>query len=109
MIVDRVHGAPMGGRLLHLKSEYSFRCQPNEDELGKRLGTEGSTSIAVGTLQIQVDVSSRQLLFIWGYHPNLAWQPAELAIPAAEPGRLEIPEGVRLESGVAYPLAGIGE
>ncbi|MEU8515052.1 hypothetical protein AB0C76_26180 [Kitasatospora sp. NPDC048722] len=109
MIVDRAHGAPMGGQLLYSKSEYSFRYRPDEDELGRRIGTEGSTSIAVGTLQIQVDVSSRQLLFVWGYHPNPAWQPAELAMPAADPGRLEVPEGIRLESGVAYRLAGIGE
>ncbi|GAO08261.1 putative glycosyltransferase [Streptomyces lydicamycinicus] len=47
--------------------------------LSERLDSEGITSVLIGALQLEVDVESRDVLFAWGYFPNVRGKVAEFS------------------------------
>ncbi|MFE9575095.1 hypothetical protein ACFYO1_01805 [Nocardia sp. NPDC006044] len=67
---------------LYLESEYSFNVTPTAVQSG--FGRLGFTSIALGTLQLEVDIATRRILHLWGLCPRQRWKPAELGYPGAE-------------------------
>jgi len=65
-------------------------------------GQDDLTSIAVGTLQLEIAVQTRALLYAWGYFPNTAWVRRPLAPPEMKRGSVSLrPPLPTLSRGVA--------
>ncbi|MGA5564743.1 hypothetical protein ACPCUV_26745 [Streptomyces platensis] len=62
----------------------------------------------IGTLQLEVDVESRDVLFAWGYFPNVRGSAAELGAPNCFPGRVSISSVHSFHSGVSLEVPGKG-
>lgn len=107
---EAVAGHPLGGRLLFSESEHSFRFEPDSVvDLSDRTGNAGLTSASIGTLQLELDVGSAEVLFVWGYHPRVQWSqgPVEPGAPSAGAVRLASPSG--LVRGESLDIASVGE
>lgn len=106
----RPSDSELHGRLFYSDAEYSFRFQLDEiDDLGRALGNGGVASLSIGTLQIDVAIQTRRLLFVWGYHPRVAWKWGIAQPGVVSPGRVEAPADFDLVEGGGYPLARVGE
>ncbi|MFI2238383.1 hypothetical protein [Streptomyces chrestomyceticus] len=89
MILLQESGTALSGRLVYAESEYSFRYDvADRADMTGRVGPEGVASLSIGTLQVEVGVATRQLLFVWGLHPRQNWTTTPLGTPDARPGRL---------------------
>ncbi|MFF7146410.1 hypothetical protein ACFZB5_35515 [Streptomyces nodosus] len=102
-------GSPLEGVLTYDESEYgfSFSAQSRES-LSARLGSEGVTSVLIGTLQLEVDIESQEVLFAWGYFPNVRGEVAELGAPNFTPGRVFISSRHSFQPGVSLEIPGKG-
>ncbi|MFF0361514.1 MULTISPECIES: hypothetical protein [Streptomyces] len=102
-------GPPLEGVLAYDESEYGFSFSAQSgDSLSERLGSEGVASVLVGTLQLEVDIESREVLFAWGYFPNVRGFVAELSAPQFTPGRVFISSDHSFEPGVSFEVPGDG-
>ncbi|MFH8659878.1 hypothetical protein [Streptomyces afghaniensis] len=100
-------GYPLEGVLTYDESEYGFSFSAQSgDSLSGRLGSEGVASVLVGTLQLEVDIESREVLFAWGYFPNVRGVVAELSAPQFIPGRVFISSDHSFEPGVSFEVPG---
>jgi hypothetical protein len=98
--------SPLDGELLYRQAEYSidFKVASNE-LLAERVGGAGNTSLAFTTLQIEVGIERRELLYPWGLFPNTRWQIGHLSLPVFQNGRVRvISEGIELQSGVSISI-----
>lgn len=63
------------GKQIYQKDEYSFDFIPNDQNVLRELaGTMGTTSLSIGTLQIEIGIEHKNLLYVWGYHPWFNWK-----------------------------------
>lgn len=107
---DSEEGSPLEGVLKYSAEDYSLRFELNPlRDRPARLGVSGLASIMIGTLQLEVDIESRLLLFAWGLHPKTLWIDGSGAPHDAHPGRVKVGKGVRLQEGVAIPMSRVGE
>ncbi|MEU7153980.1 hypothetical protein AB0B79_41475 [Streptomyces sp. NPDC039022] len=91
MILLQGSGTALSGRLLYSESEYSFRyIVADRADMTGRVGPDGVASLSIGTLQVEVGATTRQLLFVWGLHPRQNWITSPLGTPDARPGRLTV-------------------
>lgn len=101
---------PLEGLLRYVAAEYSFAFEvASPADLHRRLGHGGVTSLSVGTLQLEVAIEPRLLLFAWGLHPREAWLLRAVGRPNATNGAVRLDGDTPLERGVAVPLAAVGE
>ena len=69
------------GQLIYNSEEYSFDFRPRSNqELSNRVGNEGTTSITIDTLQIEVDIESGLALYVFGYYPYKIWHLEKLPL-----------------------------
>ncbi|WP_406316318.1 hypothetical protein OHA77_04465 [Streptosporangium sp. NBC_01639] len=102
-------GSPLEGVLVYDESEYGFSFSAQSAEsLSERLGSEGVTSVLIGTLQLEVTIESREVLFAWGYFPNVRVEVAELGAPDCFPGRVFISLDHSFQPGVSLEVPGKG-
>lgn len=100
-------GSPLEGVLTYDESEYGFSFSAQSGEsLSERLGSKGVASVLIGTLQLEVDIESREVLFAWGYFPNVRGVVAELIAPQFNPGRVFISSDHSFEPGVSFEVPG---
>ncbi|MEV7339462.1 hypothetical protein [Streptomyces sp. NPDC093544] len=100
-------GPPLEGVLTYDESEYGFSfTAQNGESLTARLGSAGVTSVVIDTLQLEVDIESREVLFAWGYFPNVRGVVSELNAPQFTPGRVFISSDHSFESGVSLDVPG---
>ncbi|MGA9345558.1 MAG: hypothetical protein WBV37_10700 [Nocardioidaceae bacterium] len=93
-----------------MATEYSFAFDvASPADLHERLGHSGVTSLSVGTLQLEVAIESRLLLFAWGLHPREAWSCRAIGRPEATSGAVRVEGDIPLKRGVTVPLAAVGE
>ena len=93
---------PLDGFLVFTESDHAFGFQPGSPMVLRELiGNAGVTSLSIETLQIEVAVASRVVLFVWGLHPRARWQTGTLERPSARPGLLRLEDPVRLEAGAS--------
>ena len=86
-------------------SEHSFDFIPKSNILLRNIET---TSLSLGTLQIEVSISSKRLLYVWGYHPLAKWTRAKLASVTFVDGEVFFLTTDQLEKGVSLDVdAGI--
>lgn len=102
-------GAPLDGTLVYSDSEYSFRFEVSSSaELASRLGSLGRTSLEVGTLQLELDVATGAMLFVWGLHPRARWVDGACSPDRATPGIVRARSDPQLEAGVTIAIAEVG-
>jgi hypothetical protein len=102
-------GEPLRGRLSYVTGEHSFRFDASDPEaLSERAGDEGVTSLAVGTLQLEVGVASRRALYVWGLHPRARWTDAAIGTPAFRAAVVLVAPGHELIAGVSLSVAPVG-
>ncbi|MEU5637120.1 hypothetical protein ACH47C_41020 [Streptomyces rishiriensis] len=100
-------GSPLEGVLTYDQSEYGFSFSAQSgNSLSERLGSEGVASILIGTLQLEVDIESQEVLFAWGYFPNVRGEVSELGSPEFTPGRVFITSTHSFEPGVSFEVPG---
>ncbi|MCW1100057.1 hypothetical protein OJ963_40415 [Streptomyces sp. RS2] len=103
------YGSPLEGLLTYDDSEYGFSFNAQSgDSLSERLGSEGVASALIGTLQLEVDIESREVLFAWGYFPNVRGVVSKLDTPQFSPGRVFISSDHSFEPGVSFDIPGKG-
>ncbi|MFR9795098.1 hypothetical protein ACL02U_04200 [Streptomyces sp. MS06] len=101
-------GAPLRGRVMYEASGgVNFHCAA-EDRAEKlaRAGSDGSTGVCVGTLRLEVGVTTHQLLYVGGYSPRSVWNAAPLPVPDAAPGAVFLLPEHTLVPGVPVQVAG---
>jgi hypothetical protein len=102
-------GSALEGALEFAASEHSFRfTAASPVDLSERVDGGGLTSLAIGTLQVEVSVATGLLLFVWGLHPRASWRDRAMAIPHAAPGVVRVSQRETLRSGVSLEIAGVG-
>lgn len=109
LAIARGPGAPLKGTLSYDQTEHSFRFNPDPADLGARLQGQGVTSVSIGTLQLEVDVESGQVLYAWGLHPNNIWRSDSIGAPSAEAGKITIHPEEDFEEGISIRLSRVGE
>ncbi|MEU5599171.1 hypothetical protein [Streptomyces sp. NPDC020298] len=93
--------------LTYDESEYGFSFSAKSGEsLSERLGSKGVTSVLIDTLQLEVDIESREVLFAWGYFPNVRGTVSKLKAPRISPGCVRISSDHPFEPGVSYEIPG---
>lgn len=81
-------GKPLRGRLLYQDDgDVEFLCAPESraDKLA-RTGSDGSVSLRIGSLQLEVGITTRQVLYAWGYSPRESWNAARCDLADMPPG-----------------------
>jgi hypothetical protein len=101
-------GPILAGQLLYRHAEYSIDFVPSSNELTARVGSSGTGSISIGTLQLEVSIDTGEILFPWGLLPHTRWIDRPMAVPNALPGRLFLSDISVLVPGGAVDLPGGG-
>ncbi|MDQ1042010.1 hypothetical protein [Streptomyces sp. V4I2] len=100
-------GSTFEGVLTYSDSEYGFSFDARCDEaLSERLGSEGVTSVVIGTFQLELDIESREVLFAWGYLPNVRREVMSSDAPQFTAGRVAISADSPFEPGVSVAVPG---
>jgi hypothetical protein len=102
---------PLEGQLVYRAYEYSFDFKVgSQPELARRAGSKGTTSLLIGTLQIEVGLETGTALFVWGLHSHSAqWRRDSLSRPLAQPGCVRAVFDEEPIMGVSQGLAEVGE
>ncbi|HTG34540.1 MAG TPA: hypothetical protein VLB76_16590 [Thermoanaerobaculia bacterium] len=100
-------GPPVRGELRYDKRGLSFDFRPADSAAAQRTGD--AVELAYGSMALQVERTTGEVLGIWGYHPDASWQPAELASPRVTPARLRVRLAEVPPRGVALRLFRAGE
>jgi hypothetical protein len=77
---------PVGGQLRYDQRGLAFDFRPADPAVARAAGH--AVELAFGSLALQVDRDSAELLGAWGYHPDAGWLSGSLGAPTAVPGRL---------------------
>lgn len=99
-------GTALEGTLYYRVAEHAFDFAPaGAADLTARTGPSGTTSIALGTLQLELDVASYTLLYAWGYCPRGVWISKELPKPELRQAVVRlVHDSTTLQPGVAIEL-----
>lgn len=102
---------PLQGEVVYRAYEYSFDFKvKSESELTSRAGSKGTTSLVVGTLQIEVGIETGAALFVWGLHSHSTqWLRDRLPGISPEEGCLKVLFDEEPVIGVSQGLAEVGE
>jgi hypothetical protein len=94
------------GVLTYDYSEFGFSFDPQSgDSLRDRVGSQGVTSASVDTLQLEIDIESREVLFAWGYFPLARSGESELIPPSFPVGRVMMIPDRPLQPGVSFDIS----
>jgi|GEM_PF-2668569 len=98
------------GQLIYHSEEYSFDFRPlSHQALANRVGNEGTTSITIDTLQIEVDIESGLVLYVFGYYPDKLWDLEKLPLITPQQGCIKVITDEKLKMGVSQTLADFNE
>lgn len=91
------------GRLLYHSADKAFDFDVNDSsEYQQRVRSQGTASLVIQTLQIEVAIAGSLALYVWGYHPREHWKDERLSVPVMVAG------GIQCES--SRPMVvGVGE
>lgn len=102
-------GAPLDGISRYVARDYAFAFDVTRtSDLHERLGQGAFTSLAVGTLQVEVGVATGLALFVWGLHPRHTWVPHPVEVPRARSGTVRF-DTAELHAAVSVHVADVGE
>jgi hypothetical protein len=91
--------APFEGSVVYRTDDRAFDFAPH-------VHSYEATSLLAGTLQLEIDVPTRRLLYVWGYSPAESWEDARLSMPIGEDLGVFVDDEVTLTQGVSRPLPG---
>lgn len=98
-------GTLLAGKLIYRSGEFSLDYQADsKDEVARRAGKDGVTSLTIGTLQLEIGIETRAVLFPWGYCPRNSWHAARIDSPKAVPGAVLLNTSLPLAKGVSLKL-----
>jgi hypothetical protein len=99
-------GDALVGELYYRASDCAFDFAASQTaDLAHRMGSNGTTSIALGTLQLELGLATGTVLFAWGYSPRETWASGTLPPPKLRPGVVRVHSTVTLKPGVAVNFA----
>ncbi|MEV0262283.1 hypothetical protein AB0I49_13160 [Streptomyces sp. NPDC050617] len=83
-------GIPLRGQPLYQDpGDIDFLCDTDcRAEKLSRAGADGSTSIRIGTVCLEVGITTQQLLYVHGYSPRSSWQSARFEDQRMAPGEV---------------------
>jgi len=93
--------APLVGRCVYVQSDHSLDFVLDD---ARDRGAIDRTSLTLGMLQLEVDIQTRLLMYVWGYHPRAAWKEGVVNAPRAVPGGVRIDPSVHLAPGVSQAV-----
>ena len=102
------NGESLCGDLVYRETEYSidFICSSSK-QLEAKAGGQGCMSLTAGTLQFEVGVESRALLYPWGFFPLMNIETRAIEIPVSKCGSIYVePEEFDLVKGVSWSIPG---
>jgi hypothetical protein len=89
------------GTLTYILSDFSFNFHPASEPF-KQPMQANTTSISLRTLQIEVSITTRELLYVWGFLPNTSWKRQAIILPKFHKGHISLlGEAPKLQKGVA--------
>jgi hypothetical protein len=100
-------GQPINGDLKYERRGLSFDFRPADSDAVQRAGD--AVELTYGSMALQVDRTSGEVLGVWGYHPDASWQPGALALPTVTSARLRVQLADVPPRGVALRLFRVGE
>jgi len=102
---------PLRGELVYRAYEHSFDFKVNSSsELAERIGNKGTTSLLIGTLQIEVGIEIGAALFVWGLHSHISqWRRDHLSAVSAKKSGIRVIFDEEPVIGVSQGLADVGE
>lgn len=101
-------GTAVSGILAYVRQDHAFDFRPlDADHLTKAVGTMGTASLLVGSLQVEVGVETGRFLYVWGYHPMQTWKDGVVNPPSYRPGLVSAATG-SLKPGVSEAIAEVG-
>ena len=96
------NGTALSGTLGYRAKEHAFDFAPSRAaDLAARTGPDGTTSIALGTLQLELDVTSGSALYAWGYSSRAMWTSQALPAPELTRAAVRVQHDAALRPGVA--------
>jgi hypothetical protein len=104
----QLHASSLGSGLLisgtpeYVLQDWAFRFTPDASVSSSR------AALALGTLQLDVDVTEARCLYAWGYSPFTRWVLEELKVPEAAPGKV-VAGSIVFEQGVGVAVGGQDE
>jgi hypothetical protein len=103
-------GTPTPGTLEYSYHEYSFHFEPSSWNLfRKEVLDDGAASLLIGTLQLEVALSTGVFLFVSGYHPWVSWVEKSIVPPDPRPGAVFVVADREFTDGAAVRLTAVGE
>jgi acyl dehydratase len=102
-------GEPLAGVPRYRTDEWAFDFDvlAPQDYIDRTVAG-GVTSLAIGTLQLEVAVETKMVLYVWGMHPHTQWDRASLPAPTARPGLVTVRTPKPLLPGCTVSLAPVG-
>jgi len=96
----------ISGTLIYTESEHSFRFDPGSPAVLNDIAADaGLTSLAIGTLQVEVAIATGRVLFVWGLHSKARWTVEAIGQPEATPGLVELSRVHEVTAGVSRQIA----
>lgn len=97
---------PLTGKLLYRLRDHALDFEAlSPKHAASCVGPSGQTSVAVGTVQLEVSVDSGRVLYPWGYLPRESLRVSKLQRLNGEAGCLFVGNGARLISGITDVVA----
>lgn len=98
-------GEPLKGHLTYIRDDRSiaFEVEPSAN-LTRIKGDLGTTSLLIGTLQIDVSIETGYFLYPWGYLPESLWEPQILGYPELTMGRVQVKGAGHFQLGVSQRI-----
>lgn len=98
-------GRPIEGFLVYRQNDHAFDFVPADNvEVDGVVGKLGSTSLLFGTVQLEADVQTGRLLFVWGYSPTAGWRKAHIDPLPTVPVVARVLD-LEMQAGVSLTLA----
>lgn len=89
----------------YVLDDYAFDFQvADETEATARKGKAGTTSLILGTLQMEVSIESNLCLYVWGYCPFMKWKALAVAPPSSQAGALQVAIDRAFTAGVSVGI-----
>jgi hypothetical protein len=96
--------------LIYRRAEHSFDFVPsNAHQLAQLEGSEGTSSILLGTLQIASGVETGRFLYPWGYYPRTLWRSGHVDAVPAKRGSIEAKYDEKPIPGLSIPYSEVRE
>ncbi|MDR1461124.1 MAG: hypothetical protein LBI78_05715 [Campylobacteraceae bacterium] len=95
----------LNGDLIYRKSEYSLDFIPNADSGIIYLDRKNFCSLSINTLQLEVDIEKRKILYPWGYFPLVNYVYRKINKPQSVYGNIYINSNEGLQHGVSYDIS----